>query len=108
MESNKQLTKTNKILIEQLGTSIKANNVLTKKLGGQKTSQAPAPAPSGGRAPFYRKAWEANLDSNGHCWTHGYRVQKGHTSADCKGKLGGHQKEATRKDNKGGSTKGKE
>jgi hypothetical protein len=32
-ESNKQLTQTNKILIEQLRTSIEANTVLTKKLG---------------------------------------------------------------------------
>jgi hypothetical protein len=107
-ESNKQLTETNKILIEQLWTSIEANSILTKKLGGQKPSQAPAPAPSGGRAPFDGKAWEANLDPNGYCWTHGYHVQKGHTSANCKGKLGGHKNDATRSDNKRGSTKNKE
>jgi hypothetical protein len=34
-ESNEKLTETNKILIEQLQTSIEANSVLTKKLGGQ-------------------------------------------------------------------------
>ena len=65
-ESNKQLTETNKTIIEQLKTSTEANSVLTKKLGGQKPSQAPAPAPSGGRAPVDRQAWEANLDPNGY------------------------------------------
>jgi hypothetical protein len=107
-ESNKQLTETNKILIEQLRTSIEANNALTKKLGHQKTTQSPAPATSGGRPPFDREAWKANLDPTGYCWTHGYRVLKGHTSANCKGKLGGHKDDATRSDNKGGSTKGKD
>jgi hypothetical protein len=107
-ESNKQLTETNKLLIEQLRTSIEANNVLIKKMGGKKQSPAPAPATSGGRPPFDRQAWLASLDPNGYCWTHGYKVTTGHLSANCKGKLGGHKDDATRNDNKGGSTKGKE
>jgi hypothetical protein len=107
-ESNKQLTKTNKLLIEQLRTSIEANNVLIKKMGSKKQSPAPAPATSGGRPPFDRQAWLASLDPNGYCWTHGYKVTIGHSSVNCKGKLGGHKDDATRNDNKGGSTKGKE
>jgi hypothetical protein len=75
-----------------MATSIKANTVLTKKLGSQKPTQA-AP-PSGGRPVFDQKAWEANLDANEYCWTH--------TSANCKGTLGGHKSDATRNDIKGG------
>jgi hypothetical protein len=59
------------------------------------------------RKSFDYVAWKANLDPNGYCWTHGYLVEHGHNSKDCHGKLGGHQDNATRADNKGGSKKGK-
>jgi hypothetical protein len=107
-ESNKQLTKSNKILIKQLKTSIEANNVLHKKIGSQKPSQTPAQEPSGGQLPFDQKAWEANLDPNRICWTQRFHIQKVRKSANCKGKLGGHKNDATRNNNKGGSTKGKD
>jgi hypothetical protein len=94
-ESNKQLTKTNKRLIEQLKRFIEANNILSKKVGNQKLSPAPAQAPSGGQPPFDQKAWEANLDPTGYCWTHGYHVQKGHTIVNCNGKFGGQKNDAT-------------
>jgi hypothetical protein len=64
----------------------------------------PTPAPSGGQPPFDQKTWEANLDPSIYRWTHGYRLQKGDTSANCKGKLGGHKNDATCNNNKGGST----
>jgi len=44
------------------------------------------------------------LDPNGYCWTHGYRVKVGHTSATCTGKRAGHQDAATWANPMGGST----
>ncbi|KAL7479623.1 hypothetical protein ACHAW6_005348 [Cyclotella cf. meneghiniana] len=34
-------------------------------------------------------------DPTGYCWTHGYKVKKGHTSKTCKTHGGGHQENAT-------------
>jgi hypothetical protein len=47
------------------------------------------------------------LDPNGYCWTHGYCVKLGHTSATCTNKAEGHQLLATRSNTMGGSTKNK-
>lgn len=105
--ANQQLMATNKQLTEQLSKAIATNATLVNKLGTT-TATEHKPNKTNQRQPFDRAEWEANLDPTGYCWTHGYRVQKGHTSANCKGKLGGHQDTATRSDNKGGSTKGKD
>ena len=51
-----------------------------------------------------REQKKLNLDPNGYCWTHGYRVKVGHTSATCTGKRAGHQDAATRANPMGGST----
>jgi hypothetical protein len=102
-QSNKQLTETNKLLSEQLRTSLEANTVLNKKIGNQKQGQTTGPA----QPAFDQKTWEANLDPMGYCWSHGYRVLKGHNSANCKGKLGGHKDDSNRTNTKEGSTKGK-
>eukprot|EP00804_Cyclotella_cryptica_P006017 CCRYP_000256-RA/>CCRYP_000256-RA protein AED:0.40 eAED:0.40 QI:0/0/0/1/0/0/3/0/362 len=42
-------------------------------------------------------------DPAGYCWTHGFRVTKGHTSATCKNGKPGHQVGATRSNTMGGS-----
>jgi hypothetical protein len=47
-----------------------------------------------------------NKDPNGYCWTHGYNVAFGHTSAKCRNKATGHQDAATRTDIMGGSQDG--
>ncbi len=47
------------------------------------------------------------LDPNGYCWMHGYHVSTAHNSATCNFPAKGHQKDATRADTKGGSTKNK-
>jgi hypothetical protein len=47
------------------------------------------------------------LDPNGYCWTHGDRVSTAHNSATCNFPAKGHQKDATRANTKGGSTKNK-
>ena len=103
--SNSNLTATNKLLTEQLRSLLEANTLLIKKLS-QNNSGGNKPTIQNERRPFDQQAWEASLDPKGYCWTHGYKVQKAHTSAKCKGKLGGHQDAATRDNIMGGSTKG--
>jgi hypothetical protein len=92
-KSNQQLTDTNKMLTKQLKASMGANLILIKKIGDHKT-HTPNTPPTNVCQPFDQKAWEANLDPNGYCWSHGYRVQKEHNSNNCKGKFGGHKNEA--------------
>jgi putative hemolysin len=43
-----------------------------------------------------------------YCWTHGYKVDKTHTSLSCNTPNPGHKTEATRADNMGGSQANKE
>ena len=50
---------------------------------------------------------KAGLDPNGYCWTHGYRVKVGHTSATCTNQAAGHQSTASQANIMGGSTKNK-
>ena len=45
--------------------------------------------------------------ANGYCWTHGFRVREGHTSATCTGKAEGHKNTATRANTMGGSNANK-
>ena len=46
-------------------------------------------------------------DRGGYCWTHGYLVDPRHNSKNCKKKKPGHQDNATRDNNMGGSQYGK-
>jgi hypothetical protein len=105
-KSNQQLTVANKLLTEtnaQLNKKINSISTGTTSVPAPKTTTGPWTKP-----PFDQKAWEARLDPMGYCWSHGYKVISEHTSKNCKGKLGGHRDEATRTDNLGGLTKGKE
>jgi hypothetical protein len=43
--------------------------------------------------------------NDSYCWTHGFKVSKNHTSATCKNTAPGHQKEATKDNMLGGSTR---
>ena len=62
---------------------------------------APVPAkPTTTRKPSY-------LAVGGYCWTHGYRVKKGHDSTTCKEKAEGHKDAATRANTMGGSVANK-
>jgi hypothetical protein len=47
------------------------------------------------------------INNNTYCWTHGYRVSATHTSKTCTSRATGHQEEATRSNNMGGSQVGK-
>ena len=42
------------------------------------------------------KKGEDTLNLNRYCWTHGYKVAKGHNSHTCSNRAEGHQVEATR------------
>ena len=44
-----------------------------------------------------KAAFERNLDSNIYCWTHGFKVTKGHSSQTCLLPATGHQRTASRK-----------
>ena len=124
IQSNKQLVEMNTILTAQLKSVMETNNNLIKKPGNnndiasralllKKVSYADALTPKSkpyhSCAPSKHAKGVASLDPHGYCWSHGYRVQVGHNSKDCcKGKLRGHQDDATRADTKGGATKGKD
>ncbi len=47
------------------------------------------------------------LAVGGYCWTHGYRVRKGHDSSNCRAKAEGHKDGATRANIMNGSTANK-
>jgi hypothetical protein len=44
-----------------------------------------------------------NPSASNYCWTHGYKVEKKHTSLTCNTPKPGHKTEATRAENMGGS-----
>ena len=48
-----------------------------------------------------------HIDNNTYCWTHGYCVSATHNSKTCTRRATGHQEEATRSNNMGGSQVGK-
>ena len=65
---------------------------------------------AGHKAPTLPKAKDSKqsyLAVNGYCWTHGYRVRKGHDSATCKDKADGHKEAATRANTMNGSNNNK-
>ena len=67
---------------------------------------------NGGGKPGAREAamsrYERNLDPDGYCHTHGYKVKKGHTSVICSNPDEGHKKGATRAKPLGGSDANKD
>jgi hypothetical protein len=53
--------------------------------------------------PTYWKTLKPDWDPNGYCWTHGFKVKCGHSSASCTHRKDGHDATATRADTKNGS-----
>jgi hypothetical protein len=70
--------------------------LLMKLLGGH--SAADANAKKSG-TPGGTPVW----DPSGYCWSHGYKVKKGHNSKTCKTRGEGHQESATRSNIIGGN-----
>jgi hypothetical protein len=95
--TNKQSVQTIHQLTEQLG-KVQAELAQAKQqqVPKQKSNTNTKPTPHHGARPkFDHAAWILTLDPAGYCWSHGYRVLCGHNSADCEGKLEGHQDAAT-------------
>jgi hypothetical protein len=113
--SNHTLSEANKALTIQLQQALATittlttanNNKTSERNTSHQNKQTPAATTFTGRKPFNHKEWLASLDPEGYCWTHGYKVVKGHSSSTCQGKNGGHQDEATRSNTMGGATRGK-
>jgi hypothetical protein len=60
-----------------------------------------------------KPAWQGQrpvktTNNDSYCWSHGYQVDKSHTSATCNMKNSGHQDAATKIDTMGGVQWGKE
>ena len=109
-----RLTNTNASLVETI-TSLteKLRLAQAKNAALDNTFRQQKPLVTGASNPpkdsfFKWAAWEVSLDPTGYCWTHGYRLQFGHISVNCKGKLGGNWDDATRGNTMGGSSKGRD
>jgi hypothetical protein len=108
--TNQQLVATNIQLSAQLQ---QATLELTqmKKQTNYSPQTPPISKPTGTnkgtQPPFDHATWRLTSDPVGYCWTHGYRVVRGHNSQNCSRKNKGHQDGATRTNNMGGSTKHK-
>lgn len=66
---------------------------MEKELAALKAGQATSP--------------QIEFEPGGYCWTHGYKLKKGHSSSTCRKRKEGHVATATRGDTKGGSDKNK-
>lgn len=104
-ESVAALTKTNKELTFQLKKAL-TNNA---RGGGTTTGGSTPTTSTGGWRKVNGKSRAPNEDDDGwvldgFCWTCGYKVRRGHTSATCKFKDNpGHKCDATRANPMGGS-----
>jgi hypothetical protein len=75
---------------------------------GDNAKQATIPVCRGGRSKYTQDNNNpGNKDPNGYCWTHGYDVRHGHSSATCRKQATGHKPTASRHDIQGGSQAGK-
>ena len=95
IEANKRLTETNADLVAQLKLTLGENCKVATR----------------GKSKSLHDKWlayEAKMDPNGYCWTHGYRVVRGHCSKTCTNKAEGHKDEATRQNPMGGSQRNKD
>ena len=96
VETNAKLTVNVTALTASLASLTAAYTLLANK-------QAAAPSDTGTRTARHNTRYE----QGGYCWTHGYKLSKGHTSATCSGKATGHKDTATRANTMGGSTRNK-
>ena len=47
------------------------------------------------------------MEKDGYCWTHGYKIKRGHKSSTCQIQRQGHNTEVTRSNTIGGTTRNK-
>jgi hypothetical protein len=79
---------------------------LTEAIAKLKNGSPPTEQRSGHVNPPHWRSTKPNWDSIGYCWTHGFRVEVGHSSASCSFPREGHCKDAMCTNTKGGSTLG--
>ncbi|KAL7474812.1 hypothetical protein ACHAW6_000766 [Cyclotella cf. meneghiniana] len=92
VNTNKQLTKTVHNLQEQ---NAKFLQILEKHAGAMACKTV---------GKVYAATESSYVwDPSGYCWTHGFKVKKGHTSKSCKTQAEGHQEGATHHNTMGGS-----
>ncbi len=100
VQKNDTIEKFIKTIKQQQDTihKLQAQNgeLMMKLLGGQSAANA-GEKKSGTTGGTH--AW----DPSGYCWTHGYKVKKGHNSKTCKTRGEGHQESATRSNIMGGN-----
>ena len=94
-KSSQNLVESNKLLMEN-------NKKLTEQLENSITNIQPSRS---FKSQSQRKIYPP--DPLGYCWTHGYRMRVGHTSAACSNKAEHHNDDATRADIMGGSVRNK-
>ena len=95
IETNKQQQETIHKLQAQNGELL----YLLKHLGGPSVAYAISKKVG---TPGQPRQSAAKWDPAGYCWTHGYKVKKGHDSKTCKTRGDGHQESATRGNIMGG------
>jgi len=95
LDNNAALTANVTALTASLASLTASYSILATT--GRPHATAPSAAP---RQP-------TKLDPKGYCWTHGYRVTVGHSSATCTHPADGHKVTATRQNIMGGSTANK-
>lgn len=62
------------------------------------------PATADAVSKIYQNTGDRSMwDPNGYCWTHGFKVKKGHSSKTCKSRGEGHKEDATRSNTMDGS-----
>ena len=102
-----QLIESNASLVASVATLTASLNAITAAYNRTPAPLAAAPAPTPAQAPAAAtvrvRRPRTPLDPNGYCWTHGFRVAVGHSSATCTNKMAGHQDNATRANTMGGS-----
>ena len=62
-----------------------------------KTGTRPNLSTTSPTGPSYRK-----LEKDGYCWSHGFKITKGHSSSTCKNQKSGHMNAATIDNTMGG------
>ncbi len=96
-----QLWGTSNSAMNQQQTKIIAN--LIEAIAKLKAGSPPTKQQSGCANPFHWRATKPAWDQMGYCWTHGFRVKVGHSSATCSFPKEGHCADATCTNTKGGS-----
>jgi hypothetical protein len=93
-----QLTAANLALTASVTLLTAANKKLADALAQNKGSAMPPAALAMGKGCLMNKPFLGK-----YCWTHGYRVNRNHTSTTCRKKAAGHKDKAMSANTMGGS-----